>query len=75
MRRDAGLVPQDKIAVYFKIDFQDLKDLISRSSEMLKKEVGAGKLELINQIKEGLLIDRHIQLENQELWVGLAKIR
>ncbi len=75
MRKDAGLTPKDLIAVYFKIDDKNLKEIVLRRRKDLVKEVGAKSVQFVGTVKEGLLIDRHFEIENQSIWIGIIKIK
>ncbi len=74
MRKDADLTPKDLIAVYFKIDDKNLKDIILRWQKDLSKEIGAKSVQLVGTVKDGFLIDRHFEIENKPIWIGIEKI-
>jgi hypothetical protein len=74
MRRDGGLIPKDFIKVYLKVGDKDLKEIISRRQKTLASDVGARKIDFTGEIKDGLLIDRHFEIENKEIWIGINKI-
>ncbi len=73
MRKDADLAPKDLITVYFKIDDKNLKEIVLRWQKNLTKEIGAKTTEFVGTVRNGLLIDRHFELENKPIWIGIAK--
>ncbi len=70
MRKDGGLISEDSIKLYFKIDDAGLKDIVERRQKNLGSEVNAQKIEFVGAVKDGLLIDRH----NKNIWIGIIKI-
>lgn len=75
MRKDGGLISKDSIKLYFKIDDAGLKDITRRWQKNLSDEVGAGKVEFVDTVRDGLLIDRHFEIKNKDVWIGIIKIR
>ena len=73
MRRDGGLYPKDSIIIYFNTEDKYLKEIILRWQKNLTTNVGAENLEFIGNIKDELLIDRHFEIENKDIWIGLTK--
>ncbi|MDO8574993.1 MAG: class I tRNA ligase family protein [bacterium] len=74
MRKDADLTPKDLIAVYFKIDDKNLKEIVLKWQKDLAKEVGAQNVQFVGAVKDGLLIDRHFELENKPAWIGVQPL-
>ena len=74
MRKDGGLISKDSIKLYFKIDNAGLKDIIKRWQKNLSSEVGARKVEFVGAVKDGLLIERHFEIQNKDIWIGIVKI-
>jgi len=70
MRKDGGLTPKDAIMVYIK-GGADLKKIVSKLQKTLISEVGAKKIEFVGVVKDGLLIDRHFKMENEDVWIGI----
>ncbi len=73
MRRDGGLYPKDSIIIYFNTEDKYLKEIILRWQKNLAANVGAENLEFTSNIKDELLIDRHFEIENKDIWIGLTK--
>jgi len=73
MRKDGGLTPGDAIKIYFKTENAVLKNTIGKWQENLNNDVGAKSIEFVGAVKDGLLIDRHLEIENQEIWIGIIK--
>ncbi len=73
MRRDGGLVPENSIKIYLKLD-GGLKNTAVRSQKTLCALTGAKAIEFIGAVKDGLLVDRHFKLEGEDAWVGIIKI-
>ena len=74
MRKDAGLTPKDFIKIYFKIDIADLKNIILKRQKNLIFDTGAKTIEFLGAIKDGVLIDRHFEVENKPIWIGVEKM-
>ncbi len=74
MRKDGGLKSKDSIKLYFKINDAGLKDIVERWQKNLSGEVGAKIIEFTGVIRDGLLIDRHFEIENKDIWIGVVKI-
>jgi len=71
MRKDGGLMPKDFVKIYFKIDNAELKNIVEKRQKNLMADVGAKAVEFVGAVKDGLLIDRHFELENQSIWIGI----
>ena len=71
MRKDAGLVPKNLIAVYFKVDDVNLKNVIKKWQKNLMSDTGSKSIEFIGAMKDGLTIDHHFEWENQPIWIGI----
>ena len=71
MRKDGGLAAKDSIKLYFKIDDIGLKGIVERQQKNLSIEVGAKIIEFASTVKDGLLIDRHFKMENEDIWIGI----
>ncbi len=74
MRKDAGLTPKDAIKIYFAATDKNLEAVIQKRAGELKNETGARIVEFINAPEDGLLVDRHFEIENQKIWIGIIKI-
>ena len=74
MRKDAGLAPKDSVVVYFKIDDKYLEAIVLKRQKNLAKEVGAKNIQFVGAVKDGMLIDRHLKLENKPIWIGINKV-
>jgi len=70
MRKDGGLISKNSIKLYFKINDAGLKNIVERWQKNLSSKVGAQKIEFVDAVKDGLLIDRH----NKDIWIGIVKI-
>jgi len=71
MRKDGGLAPKNFIKIYFKIDDRGLQNIIKKRQKNLIADVGAKTVEFIGAVKNGLLIDRHFEVENKPIWIGI----
>ncbi|KKQ91313.1 MAG: Isoleucyl-tRNA synthetase [Candidatus Azambacteria bacterium GW2011_GWA2_39_10] len=71
MRKDGGLMPKDFVKIYFKIDNAELKNIVEKRQKNLIVNVGAKAVEFVGAVKDGLLIGRHFELENQSIWIGI----
>lgn len=75
LRRDGGLVPEDLIAVSIKVGGKELKETIERFQKALTESIGAKSIEFSGAVGDGMLVERHFELENQEIWIGIVKIQ
>ena len=73
MRKDGGLTPKDFVEIYFQIDNSELENIVKKRQKNLMADVGAKAIEFVGAVKDGLLIDRHFELENQSIWMGIQK--
>ncbi len=73
MRRDGGLVPDDSVKIYLKLE-NGLKNMISHSQKSLCALTGAKTIEFTGAAKDGLLVDKHFKIENKDTWVGIIKL-
>jgi len=71
MRKDANLIPKNSIKIYFNIADKNLKNTIEKLQKNLMSDTGAEKIEFVGAVKNGLLINRHFELENQSIWMGI----
>ncbi len=74
LRRDGDLTPKDSISVFVKIDDEGLKETIKHFQKILAGFVNAKKVEFVGTVKDGLLVDRHFEIENKDIWIGIVKI-
>ena len=74
MRKDAGLTPSASINVYLKIDDKYFKEIIIRWQKNLMFDTGAKTVEFTGTIKNGMIIDKHFELENKPIWIGISKV-
>ncbi|MDP3004373.1 MAG: class I tRNA ligase family protein, partial [Candidatus Azambacteria bacterium] len=74
LRRDGDLTPKDSISVFVKIDNEELKETIKRFQKTLADFVNAKKVEFVGVVKDGLLVDRHFEIKNKDIWIGIVKI-
>ncbi len=75
MRKDAKLVPKDFIKIYIKTDNAKLEDIIKKRQKNLISDTGSKEIEFIGTVKNGLLTDRHFKMENNDIWLGVAKTK
>lgn len=71
LRRDGGLVPKDLILIYIKTENKELKETIERFKKTLTEAVNAKTVNFTGAVKENILVDRHFELENRPIWVGI----
>jgi isoleucyl-tRNA synthetase len=71
LRHDANYVPKD--AIFLMLDFpKDLALILERSSDQLKKEVGAKSVEFKKSDKFDA--ELNTKLDGQPIWVGVRKL-
>ena len=86
LRHDANYVPKDRIALMVEAP-EDLRKVLEKNSDLLKKEVGAGILELKKSdkfaprqargnLEHSRKIDSELdtKLNGQPIWIGVRKI-
>ena len=73
MRRLGGLYPKDFIIIYLNADDKYLKEIILRWRKNLASDVGAKTIEFVGAVKYGFLIDRHFDVDNKSVWIGIKK--
>jgi len=74
MRKDGGLTPKDFIKIYFKINDVELESIVKKRQKNLMADVGAKAVEFVSAAKDGLLIDRQLEIESKDVWIGVKKI-
>lgn len=71
LRQEGGCVPKDKVFLMIEAD-QELKAVIETHVEILKKEVGAGQIELKKSDKFDAEISS--EMDGKKIWIGIRKI-
>ncbi|MHB9019761.1 MAG: class I tRNA ligase family protein [Minisyncoccota bacterium] len=71
LRQSGGCVPKDKVFLMIETD-KDLENVIDANREALKKDVGAGEIDL----KKSDKFDAEIisEMDGQKIWIGIRKI-
>ena len=74
LRRDGGLIPKDSITVFIKVEDEELKKVAKRFQKTLAKLINAKSVEFVAAVIDGLLADRHFELDNRPIWIGIKKL-
>ncbi len=73
MRKDAGLKPGQLAYFRYSAGESELRNLIQKNLEEIKKEVSAKKIEAGPKKKETFLVEKEIKLNGHNFWLGIRK--
>lgn len=71
LRQSGGCVPKDKVFLMVETD-KDLESVIDANKESLKKDVGAGEIDLKKSDKFDAEINS--EMDGKKIWIGIRKI-
>ena len=71
LRQKAGMEPRDEIVLMIELP-KDLEDVVSRNESLLKKEVGAERVDYKKSSR--VKADLSTKVDEKEIWVGIRKV-
>ena len=72
MRKDGKLKPRDKIYLGYSTS-PSLRKLVQKNESAIKAEVSAAQIEAGLKRKEAFLVEKEMNLDGQEIWLGIKK--
>ena len=73
MRKEAGLIPKDRIIIEYS-GTAWLNEILKKNEQFISKEARAQNCELKKEKDKGFDFEQEVKIEKQVLWLGIKKI-